>query len=339
MGNIPTHLGQRRAKRCFWIIVSAGCLFISFAVWQSLFEAARILNSTQIAYYASTCTGYICSKCLFSLPVLKVFLAWLGLSVLFAGIIRALCKSFIMIKKEQALIKGLLPVVVKEIPVLERLIGKMGLPVHIFYPFQNDSLKSAFTAGIVRPRIFLSTGICSHLTMNELRLVILHELYHYQENGPLKNFIIYIINELSFFVPFVHLMVRDFSEAAEAAADDHVVVHSGSPIELANTLIKIGKVNLPENLPMLINPISGFQRLEKRINRLLGFPTPSSMPEYKGTLTLSAFILLLLSLAIFLQWAPGQSLHFCKKGLNSCYQRSEKGKNLPDSAHFDCCKI
>lgn len=340
MENIPTHLEQRRAKRYFWIIVSTGCLFIGIVIWQSLWGSKTIAASTLIAYHASTCcSGYICSKCLFSLPVLTVFLEWTGPCVLVAGIIMAVYKSCIMIKKDRELMNGLLPGVARKIPLLDRLLSELNLPIYIFYPFQNDSLKSAFTAGIFRPRIFLSTGICKYLTIKELRLVILHELYHYREKGPLKNFVIYIIKELFFFVPFVHLMVRAFSEAMEEAADDHVIAHSESPVELASALIKIGKANLPENLPMLISPLSGFQRLEKRIYRLLGFSTPSPMTRYKRNLTLSTFILLFLSFAIFLQVTSVQSLPFLKKGLNTCYHVDEKVEYLKDSAHSYCCKI
>lgn len=338
MKNVLSHLEQRRAKRYFWAIVSAGCLFIGLVIWQSLFGVEIIMASTQTAYHASTCAGYICTKCLFSLPVLKVFLAWTGFCILFVGIIKAVYKACIMIKKDQALM-NLLPGVCRKIHLLDRLLSELNLPISIFYPFQNDSLKSAFTAGIFGPRIFLSTGICRYLTIKELKLVVLHELYHYRENGPLKNFIIYIIKELSFFVPFVHLLARNFSEAIEVAADDHVIAHSESPIKLASTLIKIGKANLPENLPVLISPFSGFQRLEKRIYRLLGLSTPSPMPGYKKDLTLSTFILLFLSFAIFLQVTSVQSLPFLKKGLNTCCQVGEKVKHHMDSDHFGCCKI
>jgi Zn-dependent protease with chaperone function len=328
----------------------------------------KILNSTQIVYHVSTCTGNICSKCLFSLPVLIVFLAWLGLSILCAGVIRALYKSCITVSKDRILRNGLLPVSVKKIPSLYKLICQMNLPENIFLPFQNDNLKYAFTSGIFRPRIFLSTGICNYLTTKELRLVILHELYHHREKGPLKNYVISIIQELLFFVPFTRVMVRGFSEANEKAADDHAVEISRDPLELASTLIKMGKAGHPET-PVLANPITGFQNLETRIKRLAGLTYPSSLSasptpacashadrrqagktKEKKLIVLSGFISLILFMLIFLPVVFGKSTHFMGQRLNSCYQMSLRGlehtcygehcnKIKHDKNSPDCCSI
>lgn len=349
MKNIPIHLEHIKAKRSFFIIVLIGFLFMSLISCWSFLGMPKILNSTQIVYQVSTCTGNICSKCLFSLPVLKVFLTWLGLGVLCAGLIRTLYKSYIMMREDQALRNGLRPVSVKKIPSLDKLICQMNLPDNIFLPFKNDSLKYAFTSGILCPKIFLSTGICNYLTTKELRLVILHELYHYRNKGPLKNYVISIIKELLFFVPFVHVMVMVFSDANEKAADDHAVEISRDPLELASTLIKMGKAGHPAN-PVMVSPITGFQNLEKRIKRLVGLTYSAPETKAKKLIFLSGFILLLLFFVIFLPVVFGKSAHFMGQGLNRCYQMSQKGiehtcygehcnKNFQDNDYLDCCKI
>ena len=359
MKNISIHLEHIRTKRYFGIIVLTGLLFISLVSGWYFFRVPMMLNSTQIAYHVSTCTGNICSKCLFSLPVLIVFLAWLGLSILCTGVIRALYKSCIMVSKDRMLRNGLCPVSVRKIPSLYKLICQMNLPENIFLPFQNDNFKYAFTSGIFRPRIFLSTGICKYLTPKELKLVILHELYHHREKGPLKNYIISIIQELLFFVPFVHVMIGGFSDANEKAADDHAVEISRDPLELASTLIKMGKASHPEN-SVLVSPITGFQNLEKRIKRLAGLTYHSSLSasptrqagktKEKKLIVLSGFISLILFILIFLPVVFGKSAHFMGQGLNRCYQMSQKGiehtcygehcnKNCHDKDSPDCCRI
>jgi Zn-dependent protease with chaperone function len=264
-----------------------------------------------------------------------------------------------MVSKDRMLRNGLCPVSVRKIPLLYKLICQMNLPENIFLPFRNDNLKYAFTSGIFRPRIFLSTGICKYLTPNELKLVILHELYHHREKGPLKNFIIAIIQELLFFVPFVRVMVGGFSDANEKAADDHAVEISRDPLELASTLIKMGKASHPEN-SVMVSPITGFQNLEKRIKRLAGLAYPSSLSapptqqagktREKKLIVLSGFISLILFFLMFLPVAFGNPAHFKGQGLNRCYRMSQKGlehtcngehcnKIKHDKSSPDCCSI
>lgn len=359
MKNIPIQLEHIRTKRYFWIIILTGSLFISLISCWSFLGIPKILNSTQIVYQVSTCTGNICSKCLFSTPVLLVFMAWLGLSILCTGVIRALYNSCIMVSKDRMLRNGLHPVSVRNIPSLYKLICQMNLPENIFLPFQNDSLKFAFTSGVMRPKIFLSTGICKYLTTKELRLVILHELYHHREKDPLKNYVISIVREFLFFVPFVHVMVRVFSDANEKAADDHAVKISRDPLELASTLIKMGKASHPEN-PVLVSSITGFQNLEKRIKRLAGLTYPSSLSasptrqagktKDKKLFVLRGFILLVLFVLIFPPVVFGKSAYFMGQRLNNCYQLSLRGieptcygeycnKNNHDKDSPDCCRI
>jgi Zn-dependent protease with chaperone function len=359
MKDISIQLEHKKAKRSFRIITLTGLLFISLISCWFFLGMPKILNSTQIVYQVSTCTGNICSKCLFTLPVLKVFLTWLGLSILCAGLIKALYKSCIMVSKDRMLRNGLLPVSVKKISSLDKLICQMKLPDNIFLPFKNDRLKYAFTSGILRPKIFLSTGACNYLTPKELKLVILHELYHYREKGPLKNYVIFIIQELLFFVPFIHLIVRVFSDANEKAADDHAVEISRDPLELASTLIKMGKASYPEN-PVLVSPITGFQNLEKRIKRLAGLTYPSSLSasptrqagktKEKKLFVFGGFILLVLFVLLFLPVVFGKSAYFMGQRLNICYQMSLRGiehtcygeqcnKSLKDNDYLDCCKI
>lgn len=347
MENIPIHLEHKKAKRSFRIILSLGLVFILFTAGLSFSGLPIMVNLTQMAYQVSTCTGIICSKCLFSLPTLKIFLGWIGITVLYVGIIRALYKSYIEMRKDRFFRNGLRPLLVKEIPLLDKLICQMNLPGNVFVPFKNDSIKCAFTGGILRPRIFLSTGICNYLTQKELKLVILHELYHYRENAPLKSYIISIIQDLLFFIPFVRYMVSVFLEVNENAADDHVVAHSKDSGELACALLKVGKANNPKNLPALISPISGprlihsgtsFQRLEKRIKRLTGCSYDSPGRRYKKLAILSVFIHILMFIAILSPVVSGKSLYFKGQGVGRCYLMAPDNINSHDNDFLDCCK-
>jgi len=101
---------------------------------------------------------------------------------------------------------------------------------------KSDQL-TAFTVGIGRPYIFVSSALCKKLSKKELEAVLLHELYHLQKRHPLWSFILSLISRIFFFIPLVDYFVRQIKTEFELLADAFAIESQGSSNYLQTALI------------------------------------------------------------------------------------------------------
>lgn len=134
-----------------------------------------------------------------------------------------------------------------------------GAPVRIF----PSSRPQAFCAGLLRPRVFLSTAACDRLSQAELRAVLAHEGHHVRRRDPLRLLVARILADALFFVPALGRLERRYAELAELAADEAAVRAAGSP-GLASALLKLGSSDHPE-VTVALAP--------ERVDHLCGAPT------------------------------------------------------------------
>ena len=339
MENTSIRNDHMKATRSFWIIFIVAFLLISIILWQSLFFLKGVVDSIPLAYKASICTGDICTKCLFSPEVLKVTLICFVFGILYTGVIVALYRSCVLMRKDYQLMNDLSYVSINNNPQLKNLVYEMGLSPDKICLFQNENLRCAFTGGIIKPRIFLSTGLSSYLSIKELRMVVLHELYHLKENGPLKNYLVSVFGKLLFFVPFIKSLVKVYSEFAENAADDYAVDNSTDPVDLAGTLLKMGRAVAFYSYPVSTSPISGFQNLEKRIRRLVDNSQCPAKNKICFSLVLNVIFCLLLLVAVSAPIVIGSPLKLKEHNLKSCLQRASDDNKVCHMEHSNkCCK-
>lgn len=65
----------------------------------------------------------------------------------------------------------------------------------------NDTAHYAFVAGLFHPRVYVSRGMVSRLSLEELKAVIRHERHHAVHLHPLQSYIIGLLAYALFFVP------------------------------------------------------------------------------------------------------------------------------------------
>ncbi|MBI5560623.1 MAG: M56 family metallopeptidase [Deltaproteobacteria bacterium] len=189
------------------------------------------------------------------LPYASITTAGLLFSVtatIFSGFIYALFKGGAGMVRGRRLLKNL-PVVDKNLTV--SLI-------------KDDNIKTAFTQGLLYPRIYLSTGLIGRLTRAELKSVMLHEIHHRKERDPLRFFCLSFIKNLLFYIPAVGLLTKELREKREKTADDNVVSRTKDPLTLASALLKAA---MPFDGPAaeMAASIHGKEPLEERIERLV----------------------------------------------------------------------
>lgn len=207
------------------------------------------------------CSGLV-SMCLAYNGLLKAALLWSAASLIAAGILYSLFRN----------LPGLLRArrAVRNIP---GIVGRRGRGS--VFLIRDESVRTAFTHGMLRPRVYVTTGLIKDLTRDELRSVILHEAHHRRSYDPLKLFIATLIRDAFFYLPMGGWLAERHTEGKETAADRSVVERTGDPLTLAGAIVKVavsgGGAGLGLSAPA---SISGSGPVEKRVRRLVEGVTP-----------------------------------------------------------------
>lgn len=130
----------------------------------------------------------------------------------------------------------------------------------------EDDAPFAVTAGVVAPRIVISTGLVSRLTLSELRAVLAHEARHGSARHPLRAVAWESIRRAFFFLPVLADVARHFSLARELDADRAALRACGGARPLASAMLKAVSA-APAAYPV---GAAAFGQLQPRINALRG---------------------------------------------------------------------
>lgn len=102
----------------------------------------------------------------------------------------------------------------------------------------DDPTPQAFCAGLLRPRIYVSTGTLRRLRPDELESVLAHENHHRRRRDPLRIAVARMLAEAVFFLPVLRRLSARYGALAELAADDAAVrATRGGATTLASALL------------------------------------------------------------------------------------------------------
>ena len=265
---------ERKAHAYFTLMAGIN-LVVLFIVIAGIITGIRgYVADTLFTYHAVTCCGSVCSQCFFTMHTFFTALPWLCIVILFVGMSMAVHRMFFMISWNYRFIRPLIPLPVENHPRLKNIVSRIRVKGQLVL-FDNPKLCYAFTSGIWKPKIYLSTGVCSYLTTKELLAVIAHEAHHTQDWAPLKLFFARSLHALNFFLPINSYLLSGYVTASEMAADDAAVNISGEPLELASALVKLSGYDHMENLSPAALFSKGTAIVEDRLRRLLLPETPS----------------------------------------------------------------
>ncbi len=197
------------------------------------------------------CQG-ILSQCLGYAALLRMVLLWgVGLTLL-AGMVFAGTRAvFTLLKARKA---------------LKRLPLRKGENLVLI---DDATIATAFTHGIIRPRIYISRGLLRNLERAELHAVFHHELSHKKNRDPLRFFLLSLFRDILFFIPLATHVYGRIKDEQEMRADDMAVAHMREPLSIAGALVKLAGTLSPPTLQTA--SILGAQgSVEGRIRRLLG---------------------------------------------------------------------
>jgi Zn-dependent protease with chaperone function len=161
----------------------------------------------------------------------------------------------------------------------------------------EDPGSSAFCAGLLRPRVYVTAGMVAALADDELDAVLVHEAEHARRRDPLRRLAARAAADVLFWLPLVGWWSRRRLEQAELAADRAAIGRVGrSP--LARAL----RATVAPATPAAGTRFDGAGAA--RVAQLLGDQPPPSRPPLVACL----LSLLGLTLAISLAMCVGQGL-------------------------------
>lgn len=262
------------------------------------------------------CRG-IFELCISSSSVVSEMLIWTGVAAVGGAVLYALFKGGLSLFKSYRAIGNL--------PLADR-----GLSVVLI---RDESVKVAFTHGLIRPRIYFSTGLINSLTREELRTVLLHEIHHRKNRDPLRFFLVTLLRDSFFYLPIFRYLARRLHAVKEKAADDAVIRRTGDPFVFAETLLKVATFGVDMRLDIARTAsIMGTGSLESRIKRLIeGKEDREERPRFRVILlSLMGAVALFFSVALPLS-ASIHDARSCDMGHCSIH-----GRNIDGGCRVNC---
>ncbi len=164
----------------------------------------------------------------------------------------------------------------------KRVVGRLG-DGWVF----EDEQAQAFCAGVLRPRVYVSTGAVRVLAEAELRAVLAHERHHRDQRDPLRIALGRVVARALFFMPVLARLHGRYCGIAELAADDAAVrADGGCPSALASAMLVFEEAT---------QPTASVGIASERVDHLLGRDAPSPLPFAPMAIALASAALIALS--------------------------------------------
>ncbi len=153
------------------------------------------------------------------------------------------------------------------------------------------TLKSPMMFGIIHPTILIP---CIEYSEIDLYLILKHELMHYKRHDIEVKVLLFLVQTLYWFNPFVYLMSRKLNEAIEMSCDEYVI--SGNDViykkRYMETLLHSIKQQTVRTSTFSSNYNGGMKVMKKRFQNIIHIGS-----KKKGLVALALFMIVCLGLS------------------------------------------
>lgn len=261
---------RRRATRTFWAVLAVLGVAAVLVVLGLLAAVASVRRGV--------CTpgAGMLADCLRLDPPALLVLGLAALGLLAAAIGgRSLLRA---LRAERRLLRALAPVAGPE----------HGPGVRVFAGREPV----AFCAGLLRPRVYVSTGLVAALGAEQLAAVLAHEQHHRRTRDPLRLAVVQAGARALFFVPVLRPLHGAYATVAELGADEAAIAASnGRRGPLASALTAVTAPGDP----------AGPAVAPERVDQLMGRP-PGRLVPGRAVLQGAISLVLLASGVACAQW-------------------------------------
>lgn len=166
----------------------------------------------------------------------------------------------------------------------DRLSHRMGIGRRIDL-FICERISGPLAMGVFRSVILLPVSALTHLSPDQLEVVLAHELAHIRRGDYLWNMIQTMVETLFFFHPAVWWLGGQLRQQRELCCDDVALSCCADPVVYATALLRLEEQRRPRmQLAMALDGHAAGSSLKARIIRILD-GAPGDVPERRRELT------------------------------------------------------
>jgi beta-lactamase regulating signal transducer with metallopeptidase domain len=184
--------------------------------------------------------------------------------------------------RHRSLLKSCEPL---EHQTIEETVAEIRTLLRIRQPIRlltSDQIGSAAVTGTFSPKLIVSSSFIRHLSHQQRRHVLMHELVHIKRFDPLVNRITLILQAIHWFNPLVRWALKKFQQDRELICDAMAIKTLGESQRSAygETLIEIlTSFRNQRSFPNLVPIISNKHEIKRRIMMIsMNQSTPSKRP-------------------------------------------------------------
>ena len=203
--------------------------------------------------------------CTASLADLDAPLHRLPVLLIAGGLLAALARRFVLLRRARVLLASLPTRSLRAGEPLQRIAERLGVSRMVVITAEGPL--PAFTAGLIRPTIFVAESLTRRLDPAELEAVVLHEACHVRGRHPLRAMIAALAADAFFWLPVVRTEAEEAQAQMEFLADDEAAATVGTLV-LASAIITVAEMSQQHALPA--TAFAARSLVPRRVGRLLG---------------------------------------------------------------------
>ena len=133
---------------------------------------------------------------------------------------------------------------------------------------ESQGVKSPLLIGFFKPAVIVPAGMITHLPLDQIECILMHELYHLKRRDHLVNIMQLFLEGILFYNPAVWIISAHIRNEREHCCDDEVIHSTDDPVIYARALIHIAEVQQFSRLyPGAVGTTKG--QFSSRIRRIL----------------------------------------------------------------------
>jgi beta-lactamase regulating signal transducer with metallopeptidase domain len=198
----------------------------------------------------------------------------------------------------------------------------------------SDAIDSPLTFGWLDPIILLPISLCNQLSIEETKVILLHEIAHISRQDYIVNLLVTIIHTILYFNPISYLFIKEINIQREMACDSWVLAHSNNPIQYSKLLFTIAnhKMGALDN-KYVLNFITKQNELLNRIKKINQLSVKSNNALFQS-ISLALFLIVTSTLFVFITINP-----IAYKSLKIDYTKNTSPKLKSNSTNFSDISI
>lgn len=203
--------------------------------------------------------------CTASIAALDAPLHRLPFLLVAGGLVAALARRALVVGRARALLASVPVRALRPDEPLAHIAARVGISRLVV--LSADGPLPAFTAGLIRPTIYIAESLVRRLEPDELEAVILHEACHVRNRHPLRAAVAAVAADAFFWLPILRREVEEARAYMEFAADDEAAAGVGTLV-LASAIINVAEISREHALPA--TAFAARNLVPRRVDRLMG---------------------------------------------------------------------